>query len=114
MAVTIRTISADVLLGFAAAVVLAASVGILIMRDVYQKLHYVTPVALVAPVVVGAAVGVQSGLSIITAQTWLVLLLIAVAGPFLTHATIRAARIREKGDWRLGKGRDGGPDGDRR
>jgi hypothetical protein len=27
-----------------------------------------------------------------------------IAGPYLTHATIRAARVREKGDWRPGKG----------
>jgi hypothetical protein len=31
-----------------------------------------------------------------------------VAGPFLTHATIRAARIRETGDWRPGHGREDG------
>ena len=26
-----------------------------------------------------------------------------IAGPFLTHATIRAARVRETGDWRPGR-----------
>lgn len=26
-----------------------------------------------------------------------------IAGPFLSHATIRAIRVREKGDWRLEK-----------
>jgi multisubunit Na+/H+ antiporter MnhG subunit len=109
--VTARAITVDVLLCLAAAIVLASSLGLLVMRGVYRKLHYVTPVALVAPVIVGVAVGVQSGLSIITAQTWLTLLLIAIAGPVLAHATIRAARIREKGDWRLRTGRDGGPDG---
>jgi hypothetical protein len=35
-------------------------------------------------------------------------LFLIVAGPFLTHATIRAARIRETGDWRLRRG-DGAP-----
>jgi hypothetical protein len=25
-----------------------------------------------------------------------------IAGPYLSHATIRAFRVREKGDWRLG------------
>lgn len=104
----VRTVVADVLLCLAAVVVLASSVGLLIMRGVYRKLHYVTPVALVAPVLVGLAVGVQSGLSIITAQTWLILLLVAIAGPVLTHATIRAARVRDTGDWRLRTGRDGG------
>jgi multisubunit Na+/H+ antiporter MnhG subunit len=100
-----REILADVLLGLAVLIVLASSVGILVMRDAYQKLHYVTPAALVAPLIVGLAVLAQSGLTEDTAQTWLALVFIMVAGPFLTHATIRAARIREKGDWRPGAGR---------
>jgi multisubunit Na+/H+ antiporter MnhG subunit len=99
-----REILADALLGLAVVIVLASSVGILVMRDAYQKLHYVTPAALVAPLIVGLAILSQSGLTENTAETWLALLFIVVAGPFLTHATIRAARIREKGDWRPGAG----------
>jgi len=60
--------------------------------------------ALVAPLAVGLAVLVQSGATIVTAQTWLTLLFVVIAGPVLAHATIRAARIREKGDWRSGRG----------
>ena len=41
---------ADVLLGLAVLAVASASVGVLVMRDAYQKLHFVTPAALVAPV----------------------------------------------------------------
>jgi multicomponent Na+:H+ antiporter subunit G len=100
--VTGREILADCLLGLAVAVVLASSVGILVMRDPYQKLHYATPAALVAPVIVGLAILAQSGLTENTAETALALVFIVIAGPFLTHATIRAARIRETGDWRPG------------
>jgi multisubunit Na+/H+ antiporter MnhG subunit len=100
-----REILADVLLGLAVAIVLASVIGILVMRDAYQKLHYVTPAALVAPLIVGLAVLAQSGLTENTAETWLALLFIMIASPFLTHATIRATRIREKGDWRPGPGR---------
>jgi multisubunit Na+/H+ antiporter MnhG subunit len=98
--VSAREIIADVLLGLAVAIVLASSVGILVMRDVYQKLHYVTPAALVAPFVVGLAVLAQSGLTEDTVQTGLALVFIMIGGPFLSHATIRAARIRDTGDWR--------------
>jgi multisubunit Na+/H+ antiporter MnhG subunit len=104
--VTARDVLADVLLGLAVAIVLASTVGLVVMRDVYQKLHFVTPIALVAPVIVGLAVLAQSGLTENTAQTWLALVFIVIAGPFLSHATIRAARIREKGDWRPGADRD--------
>ena len=58
----IREIFADILLGLAAATVLGSALGILVMRDVYRKLHFVTPAALVAPVLVVLAVFVQEGL----------------------------------------------------
>ena len=35
----VKDIVADVLLGLAVLIVLASSVGILVMRDAYQKLH---------------------------------------------------------------------------
>jgi multisubunit Na+/H+ antiporter MnhG subunit len=105
-----REITADVLLGLAVAIVLASAVGILAMRDVYAKLHYVTPAALVAPFVVGLAVLAQSGLTEDTAQTCLALVFLMIAGPFLAHATIRAARIRQTGDWRpSARSRSGSP-----
>jgi multicomponent Na+:H+ antiporter subunit G len=95
------TLVADVLLGLAVVVVLTSSLGVLVMPDVYQKLHFVTPVGLIAPILVAVAVLVQQGFSENTVQTWLALLFLVIAGPFLTHATIRAARIRETGDWRI-------------
>ena len=54
------------------------------MRDVYQKLHFVTPAALVAPALVALAVLVQAGLSETTGETLLALLFMMIAGPFLT------------------------------
>jgi multisubunit Na+/H+ antiporter MnhG subunit len=101
-----RDIGADVLLGLAVAVVISAAVGVLVMRDPYQKLHFVTPAALIAPVLVALAVLVQMGLDENTGETCLALLFMVVAGPFLSHATVRAIRVREKGDWRTGKGRE--------
>jgi multicomponent Na+:H+ antiporter subunit G len=102
----IRAVFADVLLGLAVAIVLASALGVLVMRDVYRKLHFVTPAALVAPVLVALAVLVQQGLDENTGETLLALLFVVMAGPYLTHATIRAARIRDQGDWR---GRRPGP-----
>ena len=106
---TARAVTADVLLGLAVLVVLGATVGVLVMRGVYNKIHYLTPIALVAPFLVATAIGVQMGLRENTAESWLALAFLVVAGPFLTHATLRAARIREKGDWRPGGPRRGKP-----
>lgn len=99
-----RDVVADILLAMAVAVVIGASLGVLVMRDPDQKLHFVTPAALVAPALVALAVLVQMGLYENTGETWLALLFMVIAGPFLSHATIRAIRVREKGDWRLGRG----------
>lgn len=111
-----REIIAYVLLAMASAVVLASSAGLLLMRDANAKLHYVTPIALVAPVLVGLAVLAKSGLTEDTIQTWLAALFLVISSPFLAHATARAARIREHGDWRLypdpGSDRRDGPDRD--
>lgn len=95
-----RTIIADILLGAAAVVVVISSIGVLVMRNAYRKLHYVTPAAIVAPFLVGLAILAQSGWSINSLMTWLALLFIVIAAPVLSHATIRAARIRDTGDWR--------------
>ncbi len=103
----IKDVFSDVLLGLAVLIVAGASLGVLLMRDSYQKLHYVTPAALVAPVFVALAVLVQMGWYENTGETFLALFLMAIAGPYLSHATMRAIRVRETGDWRPGKGHDG-------
>jgi multicomponent Na+:H+ antiporter subunit G len=98
--VTARSLLADALLVLAVLVVLGSSLGVLLMRDVYNKLHYVTPAALVAPVLAGLAVLARSGFDVNTGQTCLTLGFLIVGTPFLSHATIRAVRIRQTGDWR--------------
>ena len=110
----VREILSDALLGLAAVIVLTSSVGVLVMRGAYDKLHFVTPGALVAPVLVALAVLVRAGFSAATAETLLALLFLVIAGPFLAHATIRAARVREKGDWRPGGHDRAGADGGHR
>ena len=96
----IKDVFSDILLGLAVVIVLGASVGVLVMRDAYQKLHFVTPAALVAPALVALAVMVQHGVYEMTGESFLALLFLVISGPYLSHATIRAIRVREKGDWR--------------
>jgi monovalent cation/proton antiporter MnhG/PhaG subunit len=100
MAVMIRQIAVDVLLSLAVVVALASVLGVAVMPDVYQKLHYVTPLATVAPMLIGLTIVVQSGWTAVAAQTWLVIFVV-MAGPVVSHATIRAAKIRADGDWRV-------------
>jgi multisubunit Na+/H+ antiporter MnhG subunit len=96
-----RHMVADVLLALAVLIVAAAALGVAIMPGAYAKLHYVTPAAVVAPVLVALAVFVQEGLDENTGETCVALFFMVAAGPFLSHATIRAIRVRQHGDWRL-------------
>lgn len=96
----VKDIVSDILLGLAVLIVVGGSLGVLLMRDAYQKLHFVTPVALVAPLLVALAILAQVGAYENTGETFLALLFMVIGGPFLSHATMRAIRVREKGDWR--------------
>lgn len=95
-----KNVVVDVLLACAVVVVLTSAAGIVAMKDPFDKLHYVTPAALIAPVLVALAVTVHEGWDEITTETWLALLFVATTGPVLAHATARAARVRQCGNWR--------------
>ena len=99
----VKDVFSDILLGVAVLIVAGGSLGVLLMRDACQKLHFVTPAALVAPLLVALAILAQVGAYENTGETFLALLFMVIAGPFLSHATIRAIRVREKGDWRPGQ-----------
>ena len=96
----IREVVTDVLLALAVLTVAAAALGVAIMPDAYARLHYVTPAAVVAPVFVTLAIFVREGLDENTGETIIALVFMLVAAPYLSHATIRAMRVRERGDWR--------------
>ena len=96
----IREVISDVLLALAVLTVAAAALGVAVMPDAYARLHYVTPAAVVAPVFVTLAIFVQEGFDENTGETVVALVFMIAAAPFLSHATIRAMRVRERGDWR--------------
>jgi monovalent cation/proton antiporter MnhG/PhaG subunit len=96
----IRQVVTDVLLALAVLTVAASAIGLVVMPDAYSRLHYVTPAAVVAPVLVALGIFVAEGLDENTGETVLALVFMIAAAPFLSHATIRAIRVREAGDWR--------------
>lgn len=101
---TWQPVAADVVLALAVLIVAASCLGVLVMRDAYQKVHFVTPIALVAPVLVAVAVTLREGWREPTAQSWLAVAVVCIAAPVLSHATVRAARVRDCGDWRNPEG----------
>lgn len=96
----IREVITDVLLALAVLTVAAAAIGVLVVRDAYARVHYLTPAAVVAPVLVALAIFVTEGLDANTGETVVALVFMVIAAPFLSHATMRAIRVRAEGDWR--------------
>lgn len=102
-----RDVACDALLAAAVVIAVLCSVGVVAMRDTYQRLHFLGPVGVVSPLLVAIAVLIREGVSSQSVKAWLVALALLVSGPLLVHATARAERIRERGDWRPGTGRRG-------
>ncbi len=93
----------DVLLALSVAIALFCSIGMLVMRDPYQRLHFLAPPASLCTVLLAIAVLVGEDDKTAFGKTALIALLLTIMNGVVTHATARAARIREKdrGDWRF-------------
>jgi monovalent cation/proton antiporter MnhG/PhaG subunit len=98
--VTAREVAVAVLLALGVAVELVCCVGVLAMRDAYDKLHYTAPATTVGPLAIALAVVVQESFSQAGIKALLIFLALLVTNPVLTHATARAARVRQLGSWR--------------
>jgi monovalent cation/proton antiporter MnhG/PhaG subunit len=96
-----RELAVVVLLAFGVGVTLLSCLGVLVMRDPYDRLHYTGPAAVLAPVAIAAAVVVEEQLSAAGIKALLIALVLVVTNPVLGHATARAARIRQFGEWRV-------------
>jgi multicomponent Na+:H+ antiporter subunit G len=98
VAVSVREIAEYVLLVVGVGIEALSAVGVLAMRDAYERLHYVSSAGVGGALVAGA-VTVRESFSLIGNKTLLIALFLLVSGPVLVHATARAARVREKGEW---------------
>ena len=98
---SVQAVVVDVLLALGVASVLLSCVGVLVMREALDRLHFTAPAATIGPVLLAAAVLVEEPLSSAGIKAVIVAVLIVVTTPVLSHATARAARIREHGRWRL-------------
>jgi len=85
-------------------VTLASCVGVLVMRDAYDRLHFTAPATTIAPLAIAAAIVLEERLSAAGIKALLVALALLVTNPVLTHATARAARIRQYGEWTVQEG----------
>jgi multisubunit Na+/H+ antiporter MnhG subunit len=94
-----REVVASILLVAGCALEVLAVLGVLAMRSVYDRLHYVG-VAGYGALLVGVAIVVRESFSLIGDKALFTGAVLALFGPVLVHTTARSLRIRERGDWR--------------
>ena len=73
--------------------------GMLLMKDFFEKLHYMATVATVSAFAILAAVLLQEGWGQAGMKAILVCAVGLVMNAVLTHATGKAIRIRDAGHW---------------
>jgi monovalent cation/proton antiporter MnhG/PhaG subunit len=96
-----RELAVIALLVVGVGVTLFSCLGVLVMRDAYDRLHYAAPAAVLAPVAIATAVVLEERFSAAGIKAVLVALVLVVTNPVLGHATARAARIRQFGEWTI-------------
>jgi monovalent cation/proton antiporter MnhG/PhaG subunit len=87
------------LLGAAVALAIVCSIGLLVMRDAYQRLHFSAPVVTLSMLLICIAVFIEERDSQARIKVVLIYVLMLVMNSVLSHATGRAIRIRRTGHW---------------
>ena len=98
---SVQDVVVGLLLAGGVASVLLSCVGLVVMRTAMDRLHFTAPAGTIAPVLFAVAVLVEEPLSSAGIKAAIVALLIIVTTPSLSHATARAARIREHGRFKV-------------
>ncbi|HWF73802.1 MAG TPA: monovalent cation/H(+) antiporter subunit G [Solirubrobacteraceae bacterium] len=98
---SVRDVIASVVLVAGTAIEILAVIGVSVMRDVYDRLHYVG-LASFGVLLIGISILVQESFSLIGDKALATGVLVLLLGPVLVHTTARSLRTRERGDWREG------------
>ena len=86
----------DVLVALGVAGELLCSLGLVLMRDVFDRLHYAMASTTVPPFLIAVAVIVEEDWTQPGINALLVALALFLINPMLAHATARAAGARRK------------------
>jgi monovalent cation/proton antiporter MnhG/PhaG subunit len=96
----ISDVVAAVSIGLGIALILICCAGVLLMDDVFDKLHYLTPASVASPFLIALGILVHESFAVQSLKAMLVAFLFVLTSPILSHATARAARVRQFGHWR--------------
>jgi multisubunit Na+/H+ antiporter MnhG subunit len=94
-----RHVVASVLLVGGCTLEVLAVLGLLAMRNAYDRLHCLG-LAGYGGLLAACAIVVRESFSLIGDKALVTGLVLVLFGPVLAHTTARSLRIRERGDWR--------------
>ena len=94
-------LAAMVLLIVGVTLELFAVLGLVVMRNAFDRLHYVG-LAGYGALLIGISILVRESWSLIGDKALATGALLVLIGPVLVHTTMRSLRTRERGDWREG------------
>jgi len=92
-------IAVAVLLGIAVLTTMISCWALVLFRDKFQRMHYLSVVTTVSTFSLLLAVVVKEGWGQATLKTILVFFVLLLVNAVVTHATARAARVRQYGNW---------------
>ncbi len=85
----------EILLGLAVVIGWLSSLGILRMRNPFDRLHYTSPAATLSSLSILAAVLLKEPFSKVGIRLILIFILLLAANSVLAHATAMTARVRD-------------------
>ncbi|HLH15188.1 MAG TPA: monovalent cation/H(+) antiporter subunit G [Solirubrobacteraceae bacterium] len=94
-----RHVAATVLLCAGCSLQVLAVLGLVVMRNAYDRLHYLG-LAGYGALLIAVAIVVRESFSLIGDKSLMTGAVLALFGPVLAHTTARSLRAREHGDWR--------------
>jgi multisubunit Na+/H+ antiporter MnhG subunit len=101
-----RTIAIGVLVAAAVLVALLSVLGMLRMRDPYQRMHYISAPAALSPFFLTAAIFLQDGMKPESFKAAMTTLVLIGMNTVVTHAAARAFRMAETQDWQPDSGEE--------
>ena len=92
-------LAVDIFLGITVALTLVCCWALLLFQDLFERLHYLSAITTVSTFALVVAVAIKEGAGQATTKAILVFLVLLLANAVLSHATARAARVRQIGNW---------------
>lgn len=101
-----KTIFIEVLVYGGVLIALLSSWLMLRMRDEYQMMHFMSPPASLSVILITIAIFLQKGRKPESFKALFAVAVLILMNAVITHATARAFRIREIGDWKPLEGQE--------